>query len=174
MIRDLTLLDACIVCSDMRAEDVACVRAATGREPGEWFAVDRWQSNGPAWTWLQDGMPWAIGGLTLVNDWAGVAWFVARPGLRRSSWIAVVRAMHRVLRASTATDNPQRRRRIEAHVLHGWVGASALARHMGLQFEGLRLGAGARGESFEMWGLVAPEGRKTPELERDTATGVIA
>lgn len=159
MIRDLTLLDACIVCSDMRAEDAACVRAATGREPGEWFAVDRWQSNGPAWTYMQDGMPWAIGGLTLVNDWAGVLWFVARPRLR--SWRVVVRHAHDLVRSAVHPDNPQRRRRVEAHVLHGWRGASALVQHLGLSFEGLRLGAGAGGESFELWGLAAHQAQST-------------
>lgn len=158
MIRDLTLLDACIVCSDMRPEDAACVRAATGREPGEWFAVDRWQSNGPAWSYLQDGMPWAIGGLTLVNDWAGVAWFLARPKLR--TWRPILRHMRAVIDAATREDNPQRRRRIEAHVLHGWAGASRLAGWIGLSFEGLRMGAGAGGESFEMWGLVASAVRR--------------
>ena len=42
-------------------------------------------------------------------------------------------------------------------VLHGWAGASMFAQRLGLQLEGIRHGAGARGESIEVW-ATAPKG----------------
>jgi hypothetical protein len=172
MIRQLTLADAVIVCSDLRPEDAACVRAVSGREPGEWFAAERWGSYGPAWALLRAGRTLAIGGMTLVNGWTGLLWFVARPGLERGDWRQIVRATRTVLRNATDPANPERRHRIEAHVLHGWAGASRLADHIGLRLEGIRWGAGAGGEAIEVWGL-AVNGRKTPEASGQTqAQGV--
>lgn len=161
MIRDLTLADAVIVCAHMRPEDAACVRAITGQNPGEWFAVDRWQTPGPAWTLLQDHTPWAIGGLSMPNDWTGVFWFIARPGLRPASWREVIRRTRHVMQRAMADDNPAKRQRLEAHVLHGWAGASRLVDTLGFQLEGIRRRAGSGGESIEVWGCVAPIGQKT-------------
>lgn len=151
MLRDLTLADALAVCADMRDEDAQCVRAVCGRESGEWFAVDRWQTAGPAWTLVQDGQPWAIGGLSLPNGWTGVLWMVARPGLSAQSWRKALRATRTVIGRALADDNPMRRHRIEAHVLRGWSGASRFAQHLGLELEAVRRNAGARGESVEVW-----------------------
>lgn len=161
MIRDLTLADAVIVCSDMRPEDAACVVAITGQRPGEWFAVDRWQAPGPAWTLMQDGQPWAIGGLSMPNDWTGVFWFIARPGMRQASWREVVRRTRHVMQRAVDPTNPARRQRLEAHVLHGWTGASRLVDALGFQMEGIRRRAGSGGESIEVWGCVASIGAKT-------------
>ena len=155
MLRDLTLADAVAVVSAMRPEDAACVRAMAGAEPGDWFAVDRWKSTGPAWALLQDGQPWAIGGLNLPNDWTGVLWLVARPGMRPHTWRKAVRATRTVLGNALDPENPLRRHRVEAHVLQGWAGASEFARRLGLQLEGVRRQAGAQGESIEVWAAVA-------------------
>jgi hypothetical protein len=156
MLRELTLADALIVCGDMRPEDAACVRSATGREPGEWFAVDRWQTYGPAWTLLQDGQPWAIGGLALRNAWSGVLWLICRPGMRSQSWRKALRQTRTVIANAMAPGNPERRRRIEAHVLHGWGGATGFAQRLGLTLEGVMQQAGAQGESIEVWAATGP------------------
>lgn len=174
MIVDLTLSDAMIVCADMRPEDAACMRAVRGEEPGDWCAVERWQSHGPAWTLLQDGQPWAIGGLTLLTGWSAVMWFIARPGLRDVSWRHVMRATRSVLERAAAEDNPERRHRVEAHVLFGWHGASRLVRRLGFRFEGIRHQAGANGESFEVWAYLAPIRAKTAARPVDTAAQVEA
>ncbi len=80
----MTLADALAVTADMRPEDAACIRAVTGDEPGEWFAVNRWRTDGPAFVLEQGGQPWAVGGLALTQRWLGVLWMVARPGLTPS------------------------------------------------------------------------------------------
>lgn len=155
MIRDLTLADALVVCADMRLEDAACIRAVTGQEPGEWFAVDRWRTEGPAWTLLQDGQPWVIGGLSCANGWSGVLWLVARPGLSGESWRKLIRIARKVL-SVTSTPGDQYRHRIEAHVLAGWSGAERFAQGLGLQFEGTRRAAGRRGEDVQTWVRIGP------------------
>lgn len=156
MLRELTLADALAVCSDMRPEDAQCVRAFSGREPGDWFAADRWQAYGPAWTLLQDGQPWAIGGLALRTQWSGLLWMVARPGLSGQSWRKALRATRTVIANAMDPDNPQRRHRIEAQVLQGWRGASEFASRLGLTLEGVMRQAGAQGESFEVWATTGP------------------
>ena len=153
MLRDLTLADAVQVVAGMRQQDAACVRAVCGQEPGEWFAVDRWKTTGPAWTLLQDGQPWAIGGLSLAQPWVGVLWLVARPGLSPSSWRKALRATRIVIGNAPAAGV----HRVEAHVLHGWRGASDFAARLGLGLEGIRLRAGKGGESIEVW-ATCPKG----------------
>ncbi len=146
--RDMTLADALIVCADMRPEDAACVRAVCGCEPGEWFAVDRWKTDGPAWTLLQGGQPWLIGGMSFVNAWTGVLWLVARPGVNGQTWrkaIRLARMMLEVLRP----DHPMHRHRVEALVLDGWQGAERLADRLGLVLEGTHRAMGANRESVQ-------------------------
>lgn len=149
-LRDLTLADALAVVADMRPMDAACVRAALGQEPGEWFAVDRWRAHGAAWTMLQDGQPWAIGGLSLPQPWLGVLWLVARPGLRPATWRKAIRATRTVIASAPRAGV----HRVEAHVLQGWREASGFAEALGLKLEGVRQAAGARGESIEVWARV--------------------
>ena len=155
MLRDLTLADALQVVAGMRPEDAACVRAVCGCEPGEWFAVERWQSSGPAWVLDQHGQAVAIGGLNFTNDWTGVLWMVARPGMSPASWRKALRATRTVIGNALALDNSLRRHRVEAHVLHGWSGASNFAGRLGLQLEGIKRAAGAGGESIEVWAVTA-------------------
>ena len=154
-LRDLTLADALEVCADMRPEDAACVRAVSGSEPGEWFAVDRWRTDGPAWTLLQGGQPWAIGGLSWQSRWCGVLWMVARPGLSGQSWRKLIRTARTVI-AVSSTPGEQYRHRIEAHVLAGWGGAERFAAGLGLELEGTRRAAGCRGEDVQTWVRIGP------------------
>lgn len=156
MIRDLTLADALVVCADMRPEDAACVRAVVGAEPGEWFAVDRWRVEGPAWTVVQDGQPWAIGGLSLPNAWTGVLWLVARPGLSGQSWRKLIRVARKVLSCACDQRHPHYRHRIEAHVLAGWRGAERFAAGLGLVLESTRRQAGSGGEDLQTWVRLGP------------------
>lgn len=156
MMRDLTMADALIVCSDMRPEDAACVRAIMGEEPGDWYAVDRFQTPGPAWALVQDGQPWAIGGLT-TRRWCGLLWMVARPGLSGQSWRKVLRLARNILAVATDPASPQYLHRVEAHVLGGWVGAERFADRIGgLMFEGTRRAAGSRGEDVHVWAWTGP------------------
>lgn len=156
MMRDLTLADALAVCSDMRPEDAACVRAVIGQEPGDWYAIDRFNTAGPAWALLQDGQPWAIGGMT-TRGWSGLLWLVARPGLTMQSWRKVLRATRTILSVACNPSSQQYLHRVEAHVLGGWTGAAAFAERIGLlQFEGTMRCAGSRGEDVHVWAWTGP------------------
>lgn len=152
-LRDLTLADALAVVGDMRPMDAECVRAACGQEPGEWFAVDRWRTHGTGWTIVEGDRATAIGGLALPQPWLGVLWLVGTPGMSAASW----RKALRVSRTLLATAPRAGVHRVEAHVLHGWAGASMFAQRLGLQLEGIRHNAGSRGESIEVW-AAAPKG----------------
>ncbi len=147
--RDMTLQDALIVVADMRPEDRACVRAMCGCEPGEWLAVDRWKTDGPAWTVDQDGRPWAIGGMVFINDWTGLLWMMARPGMRAQTWRKVIR-LARMVMTVLEPSHPLHRHRVEALVLDGWTGAQALADRLGLVLEGTRQAMGSNRESVQM------------------------
>lgn len=151
MLVDMTLAHCVEVVANMREEDAHCVRAVMGMEPGEWFAVDRWQASGPAWTVLQDGRPQAIGGLALPNAWTGVMWLVAKPDTNGSSWRKLLRAGRTVIASAMDPDSPVHRRRVEAYVLGCWSGAQNFARHLGMRHEHTRFGAGAGGEDLQGW-----------------------
>ena len=93
--------------------------------------------------------------MNLPNDWTGVLWMVARPGMVPQTWRKALRATRTVLGNALDPANPLRRHRVEAHVLQGWFGASEFARRLGLDLEGVRRHAGAQGESIEVWSVVA-------------------
>ena len=80
------------------------VRAMTGEEPGEWFAVDRWKTTGPAWTALQAALA-RRGPLLIVTDSAYVANGIAKLG----RWAGARDAAHGELRGA-------HRREFEAEV----------------------------------------------------------
>lgn len=154
--RSLTLAGALMVTLDMRPMDAACVRAITGNDPGEWFAVERFQSHGVALELLQDGEPVAMAGLSLPNDWTGVLWLVARPALRLQSWRKLVRSARTVLARAGDPTHPEYRHRIEAHVLAAWPEAQRFVQALGFELEHVRRGAGSRGEDLQVWVRLGP------------------
>lgn len=156
MIRDLTLDDALAVVRGMRAHDRACVRAMLGEIDDEVFAVNRWQSDGPAWSLLQDGAPVAIFGLQLPNAWTAVAWLLARQAISATSWRNLMRHSRTVARNLMEPGNAAHRRRVEAYVMADWTEASAFAKRLGFEFEGTKRAAGSGGEDVQMWAMVWP------------------
>lgn len=153
----MTLADALQVVQRMRPEDRHCVRAMLGDIEDEAFAVNRWQTNGPAWAVCDEsGAPVVIGGLTLHTDWLAVAWLLAVPGLSPQTWRKVVRLGRTVLGNAADPAHPQYRHRIEAHVLACWPEAARFAPRFGFQLEGARRGAGAGGEDIQMWAITGP------------------
>lgn len=154
--RSLTLAGALMVTLDMRPMDAACVRAITGNDPGEWFAVERFQSHGVALELLQDGEPVAMAGLSLPNGWTGVLWLVARPALRLQSWRKLVRSARTVLARAGDPAHPEYRHRIEAHVLAAWPEAQRFVQALGFELEHVRRGAGSRGEDLQVWVRLGP------------------
>jgi len=154
--RELTLSDALAVVRDMRLEDRACVAAMNPGLTDEQFAVNRWQTHGPAWVIDDDhGAPVAIGGVSFQTDWLGVFWFVATPRMRPKHWKNTIRNLDTVLARAQEKGNPYFKRRLEAYTLGGWEEAARFAASR-FEFEGTKRGAGANGEDILMWARVAP------------------
>lgn len=153
----MTMADALHVVQRMREQDRCCVRAMLGDIEDEAFAVNRWQTNGPAFTVCDDsGAPVLVGGLTLHSEWFAVAWLLAVPGIGAQTWRKVVRLGRTVLMNATDPQHPQYRHRIEAHVLAGWAEAERFAPRFGFRPEGVRRAAGSGGEDFQTWAIVGP------------------
>lgn len=149
MIRDLTLADALSVIESMRPQDRACVSALLGDVSDEVFAVDRFQSNGAAWS--IDG---ALLGVSFPNDWTAVWWLIARRDFH--SWRKLIRHARTVLSNVANPGNNHYRHRIEAYVLSSWVEAGEFVRHMGFHRESVRRQAGRNGEDIEVWVILGP------------------
>lgn len=157
LITDLTLDHALSVCRRMRQMDRECLDAALGvGVEADAFAVDRWQSSGPAWAGLVDGCPEVIFGLNLTTGWACTAWLVATDNMRPQTWRKLLRFAGTVRQNVLAPGFQFHRHRIEAHVLADWPGAQELARHLGMQYEGTRRAAGSGGQSIEIYAAVTP------------------
>ncbi|ALV06701.1 hypothetical protein [Roseateles depolymerans] len=152
---ELTLADAISVVGRMRDRDRECVRELVGEISDDDFAIDRYRSYGPAWA-LRDeaGMPWAIGGLTLVSGWTGVLWLVVADGLPLQSWRKLVRHTRTILVNAMDPLNEHGRRRVEAHVLASWPQAQALVAQVGMEHEGTRRAAGSTGADIQIWAKV--------------------
>lgn len=151
MLHTLTLADTLAVVSRMRDWDHRCVRAALGDVPDEVFAAGRWQAEGPAWSLWDKSGPRAICGMQLPNAWTGVFWLIATPGMQPESWRKLIRLGRTVLANASDRANPNFRRRVEAHVLSGWVEAAQFASRIGFELEGVRRAAGSGGEDIEIW-----------------------
>lgn len=151
MIRDLTLEAALHVCRRMRPGDRAGVQALLGDIQDDVFAVNRWQTNGPAWFIEQDGEPAAIFGIELHHQAAGTAWLLCTPEMH---------SFKKLLRyCRTVRDNAFSHagmRRIDALVLADWPQAAAYAAKCGMEYEGLRRCVGVNGETFQQFAVVKP------------------
>lgn len=156
MIRDLTLDDTLAVVRGMRDLDRACVASMLGDVDDEVFAVDRWQTNGPAWALEQNGRPAAAFGLQLPNDWTAVAWLIATPGLSVTSWRKLIRHCRTVAGNVMDPSSPAFRPRVEAYVMAEWHEAAEFAKRLGFVYEGTKRSAGRRGEDVQMWAMVWP------------------
>ncbi len=152
--RELMLADALYVVQHMRERDRAGFRAALGEQTDEELAIGRFQAYGPAWAYVVNGSPAAIGGIHLVNAWTGVMWLVVVEGLPLESWKKLLRQTRTVIANALDPANEHGRRRIEAHVMADWPGAQDLVRRLGFTHEGTRRGAGSGGEDVQMWAIV--------------------
>lgn len=152
----LTLADALSVASEMRQRDRECIQALLGPCSDETFAVNRWQSNGPAWSLYQGGRPVAVGGVTLQSAWSCVFWMYATNDISRESWRKLIRHTRTVLSNVTRPTHEHYRHRVEAYTLPDWTEAGELARRFGFVHEGVRRGYGSGGEDMNVWSIVGP------------------
>lgn len=154
---ELSLGHALAVVAAMRPLDRACVQALLGDISDEAFAVNRWQSYGPAWALVDgSGQALAIGGVSLPNEWTGVMWLVVRDGLPLETWRKLMRQTRTVIGNALDPANSAYRHRLEAHVLESWGDAQKLVRALGFEFEGTRRAAGRGGENVQQWAIVGP------------------
>lgn len=153
---DLSLADALAVARVMRDRDRQCIKALMGDLSDESFAVNRWQSPGPAWSLHQAGGPVAVGGVTLQNAWSCVFWMFATGRISSHSWRKLIRHTRTVLGNVTNPRTVHYRHRVEAYTLSGWTEAAALAERFGFKHEGTRRGFGSGGEDMEVWAIVGP------------------
>jgi hypothetical protein len=143
----LSLADALFVIANMRDEDRLCASAVLGVTTDDVYAVNRWQTEGPAWTLLQDGEPAAIFGLSMHVPWAATAWLIATP--RFHSWRKLLRHCRTVLGNMAASPL----HRIECQVVTGWPEAEAFARRAGFDFEGVRVRAGRNRQDILLFAI---------------------
>lgn len=141
-LRTLTLADALHVASRLRQADFDCLQSATSLVTAESFALNRWQTDGAAWT-LVDGEPVAIGGLAMAVPWIGVAWMASTDAMTPASWKKLVRHSRTVF-ANAAKTIP----RIEAYVIDSWPEAMKYAQCCGFVLEGVRHRAGREGQDI--------------------------
>jgi hypothetical protein len=139
--RDLSLAAALSVAHRMRQADIECLEAMLGACDPEAFAVNRYQTTGPAWAMYEGEMPVAILGLSVVNEWTLNAWLVATPGFSAHSGKKLLR-FARTVRGNAL----QQVRRIECAVISTWGAAERFARALGFELEGVKRAAGKGGE----------------------------
>lgn len=159
-IEALTLPAAIVVCRAMRPRDAWCVAALRGEFKPDEFAVDRWQSLGPAWALHDDAGPLLLAGLTFTSAWSACFWLVAHERAdalapTAQTWRKVVRETRKVIANVLDPRNEHAKRRVEAHVMADWPEARRLVQHLGLELEGTCRKAGSRGEDIEIWARVA-------------------
>jgi hypothetical protein len=143
MLRTLTLADAVYIASHMRERDLECLRAVTEIANPEVFGLNRWQTDGPAWTLVKDGLPVAMGGISMSAPWCGTAWMVSTNGLDGPTSKKLIR------HARTVFSNASKAiARIEAHVLGTWPEAEKFAARLGFEHEGTRRRAGRDGQDI--------------------------
>lgn len=157
VLRDLTIDDALHVVRAMRPQDRAGIVAMLGEIDDEVFAVNRWSTEGPAWTLARaDGEPLAIFGLQLPNAWTAVAWLVATSAMGPASWRKLVRHSRTVAANLMNPAHAAHRHRVEAHVMADWTEAQQFAQRLGFEMEGTRRAAGRQGEDVQIWAMVWP------------------
>lgn len=154
--RDLELLDALHVAGRMRDWDRRCISALAGPVSDEEFAVNRWQTAGPAWSMWHDGEPVMIGGIELRNAWVAVFWMFAVEGVTPRGWACLMRHTRKVLANATNPAHEHYRHRVEAYTLGGWAGAEDLAKRFGFEHESVKRGGGSGGEDLNVWAIVGP------------------
>lgn len=144
----LSLSAAVHIVKNMRAQDRDCILVMTEGHTDESFAVNRWQTDGAAWHFLQDGIPVAMGGICQINPWTGVAWMVSTDGVSSESWKKLIRFSRKVFNNARKTIP-----RIEAHVLQGWEQAERYAPKMGFTYEGTRFKAARDGRNVLVFAI---------------------
>jgi hypothetical protein len=144
MIREMTLADALHVIARMRESDRRALAAVCPGMTPEQFAMDRFGTDHRYTVTATDGEPVVIGGARMLTTGTAMLWMVATPRIAEIPK-AVMRVCRRFVGAIEA-------RRLEGSYLAGETVCARFAARFGLEFEGVRRGAGAHGEDIVMVG----------------------
>lgn len=139
----LDLKAALHICENMRESDAESIRIMTGGFGVNSFAINRWQTEGAAFAFYQDGIPVCMGGLALSTPWSAVAWMVSTEGISDDSWKKIIRFSRKVLGNAAL-----KYRRIDAACLGTWPAANRYAKKMGFSRPVERLNAGRDGQTI--------------------------
>jgi hypothetical protein len=148
----LTLSAALHIVKNMRASDRECLTQMMADFTDESFAVNRWQTDGAAWQFLQDGVPVIMGGIQQPMPWVGVAWMVSTEGVRPESWKKLLRFSRTVFGNASKTIP-----RLEANVLQGWNQAAKYAEKVGFAFEGTRYRSARDGRNVLVYAITGEQ-----------------
>lgn len=140
--RQLDLAASLHICLNMRAQDQQCLNSLMGDTAPQSFAINRWQTDGAAWAFYQDGVPVVMGGIQQPTAWLGVAWMVSTDCVTRDSWRKIIRFSRTVF--ANARKSLQR---IDAYTLDNWPDAVKYADRVGFQQVNVRKNAGREGQN---------------------------
>lgn len=150
MIREMTLADAVHVVHRMRESDQRALAAVCPGMTPDQFAMDRFGTDHRYTITAPDGEPVVIGGARMLTTGTAMLWMVATPRIGEIGK-TVVRMCRRFVGALDV-------RRMEGSFLKDETVCERFAARFGLEFEGVRRGAGAQGEDIVMVGKVVRHG----------------
>lgn len=143
-------LDAALhIAKNMKQAHRQCLAITMGEISDEVFALHRWQSNGAAWTFYQDGEPVFMGGIEQNVPWQGTAWMVTTGHIRPESWKKIIRFSRTVFKNAS-----RQIQRIDAHVLEGWPEAQKYAEKIGFKLVNVREKACLGGQGIYEYAII--------------------
>jgi len=146
MFETLSLEAALYIAKSMRESNRESMFQSIPEISMEAFAINRWQTEGAAWAFFQEGIPVAMGGIVTTTPWVGVAWFAATEDVSRDSWKKIIRFCRKVFGNASKTIP-----RIEAQCVEGWEMADKFARQVGFKYEFTRERAARDGRGIKSY-----------------------
>jgi RimJ/RimL family protein N-acetyltransferase len=138
------------VARSLRGRDRVGIQA-TGREPGEAWAIECLASGARVYTLLEAGYPIACAGFSPERPGVLGVWLVAVREFDRRYARMLVREGRRLLAAHLRNEAVHR---LETTCLASWGSAARFLEALGWRAEGLHRRAGANGEDFISWAIV--------------------
>lgn len=149
MFEQLNLAAALHICHHMRQLDKDCLEATIGGFSPDSFAINRWQTDGAAWAFYQDGVPVLMAGIEQRVPWMGVAWMVSTDAVTTDSWKKIIRFSRNVFRNASL-----RLQRIEAYAIETWPDATRYPKLFGFKQVNVKEKAGKGGQNVIEFAII--------------------
>lgn len=143
MFQQLSLEAALYIVRNMRDSDRDCLNSIIGQFGIETFALNRYQANGAAWAYFQDGEPVVMGGIAEATPWLGVGWMISTDGVSADSWKKIIRFGRKIFMNAKYHYS-----RIDAQVISTWPQAIKYVQKIGFEPEGVKKRAGREGQDI--------------------------